>query len=116
MVEIFLIQLLATALGAGSTTLADWAYERARIGLRVHALWVAASISVICLPLLGWTSHVFLGSGLVGQLAAAILLASIFFFVYRNSPKPRSMQKPGKRPLPPQPSSSATPPASKFHG
>jgi hypothetical protein len=113
MVEIFLIQLLATALGAVSTALADWWYYRAHIGLRLHALWVAASISVICLPVLGWTSYVFLGSGFAGQLATAILLSSIFFFVYRNSPKPRSMQKPGSQPSP-RPSSAAAPPASKF--
>lgn len=114
MVEIFLIQLLATALGALSTALADWSYQRVHIGLRLHALWVAASISVIFLPVLTWTSYVFLGSGVTGQLPTAILVASIFFFVYRNSPRPRLLQKPGPRPS--QPATSAAPSAPKYRG
>jgi len=63
MMEIFLIQLLAAGLGALSTAWADWSYNRARIGTRLHALWVATSIGVICLPVVSWTSMVFLGSG-----------------------------------------------------
>ena len=38
MMEIFLIQLLAAGLGALSTAWADWSYNRARIGRRLHAL------------------------------------------------------------------------------
>ncbi len=93
MMEVFLIQLLAAGLGALSTAWADWSYNRARIGRRRHAFWVAASIAVICLPVVSWTSTVFLGSGLLGQLVAGTLVGAVFFWVYRNMPKPRQVRK-----------------------
>jgi hypothetical protein len=116
MIEIFLIQLLATALGAVSTALADRAFDRARIGVRLHGLWVASSIAVICLPVIAWTSNVFLGSGSAGRATVAILVASIFFWVYCNLPKPSSMLKRGLQPSLPRPSGGAAPPASRVNG
>jgi uncharacterized membrane-anchored protein len=94
MVKIFLIQLLAAGFGAVSTALADWSYARARIGLRLHRLWVAVSIAVIGLPVLTWISIVFLGPGIPSQLAAAIFIGSIFFWVYHNLPKPPPIWEP----------------------
>jgi Flp pilus assembly protein TadB len=93
MMEIFLIQLLAAGMGALSTAWADWSYNRAQIGRRLHAFWVAASIAVICLPVVSWTSMVFLGSGLLGQLVAGTLVGAVFLWVYRNLPKSRQVRK-----------------------
>jgi len=89
MMEIFLIQLLAAGLGALSTAWADWCYNRARIGGRLHAFWVSASIAAICLPVVAWVSTVFFGAGLLGQSIAGILVGAIFLWVYRNLPNQR---------------------------
>jgi len=115
MMEIFLIQLLAAGLGALSTAWADWSYNRARIGRRLHAFWVAGSIAVICLPVVSWTSVVFLGSGWLGRLVTGILVGAIFLWVYRNLPKPRQVRKfrPG---LPDAPEAVPFPPASRLDG
>lgn len=93
MMEIFVIQLLAAGLGALSTAWADWSYNGARIGRRLHAFWVATSIAVICVPVVSWTSMVFLGSGLLGQLVAGTLVGAVFLWVYRNLPKSRQVGK-----------------------
>jgi len=93
MMEIFLIQLLAAGVGALSTAGADWSYNGAWIGRRLHAFWVSTSIAVICVPVVTWTAMVFLGSGLLGQSAAGTLVGAIFLWVYRNLPKSREVRK-----------------------
>jgi|SRR5690242_10370747 hypothetical protein len=93
MMEIFVIQLLAAALGALSTAWADWSYNGARIGRRLHAFWVSTSIAVISVPVVSWTSTVFLGSGLLGQVVAGTVVAAIFLWVYRNLPNSRPVRK-----------------------
>ncbi len=115
MVQIFLVQFLAAALGAASATIADWLYHSGRIRQGLHALWVSASITVICLPVLEWVCNVFLGSGLPGQLVAGILVGSIFFWVYRNLRKLPSVQNLRPR-LPRGSSSGVVPPASSLNG
>src|SRR5260221_3105440 len=115
MVQIFLEQFLAAALGAGRTAIADWLYHSGRIRQRLHALWVSTSITVICLPLLEWVCNVFLGSGLAGQLVAGILVGTIFFWVYRNLRKLPSVHNLGPL-LPRRSSGGAVPPASKING
>ena len=115
MMEIFLIQLLAAGLGALSTASADWCYNRARIGVRLHAFWVSASIAAICLPVLAWTATIFLGPGLLGQSVAGILVGASFLWVYHNVPSQRPARK--IRPVAPRrPSSGAVPPASRLNG
>ncbi len=115
MMEIFLIQLLAAGVGALSTAWADWSFNGARIGRRLHGFWVAASIAVICLPVVSWTSMVFLGSGLLGQLLASTLVGAIFLWVYRNLPKSRQIRKFGPG-LPDTGGAAPFPPASSFDG
>lgn len=115
MMEIFLIQLLAASLGALSTASADWSYNGARIGARLHALWVSASIAAICLPVIAWTASVFLGPGLLGQMVAVILVGAIFLWVYHNLPNSRPVRKLGPG-APWRPSSGAVPPASRLNG
>jgi len=114
MMEIFLIQLLAAGLGALSTAAADWCHNRAKIGRRLHAFWVSASIAAICLPVMAWTSTIFLGSGLVGQSVAGVLVGAIFLWVYQNLPSRRPGRKIG--PEAHRPSSGAVPPASSLNG
>jgi hypothetical protein len=109
MLEIFLVQLLAAALGAASTASADWFYHSARIGQGLHAFWVSASIALICLPVLAWTCTVFLGSGMPGQLVAGLVVCSIFLCVHRSLRKlpPQNLElrlpapHPSTEPLPP---------------
>ncbi len=114
MVTTFVIQLLAAALGALSIAGADWSYHGGRIGRRLHAFWVSLSIAAICLPIVVWTSTVFLGPGLLGQSTAGILVATIFLWVYRNLPNSRGVRKLAPR-APQHPSSGAVPPASRFN-
>jgi hypothetical protein len=116
MMEVFAIQLLAAALGAASTASADWLYQRAHFGRRLHSLWVSISIAVICLPVLAWTSCIFLGPGLLGQVVAGTLVLAIFLWVYRNLPKLPLVQGLGPRLPPRHPSSGAVPPASRLNG
>jgi hypothetical protein len=115
MVQIFLVQFLAAALGAASTAMADWLYHSGRIRQGLHSFWVSASIAVICLPVLKWVCNVFLGPGPPGQLVAGILLSTIFFWVYRNLRKLPSVQN-SAPPLPRPSSRGAIPPASKLNG
>jgi hypothetical protein len=116
MVEIFLIQLLAAGLGAVSTAVADWSRKRGRISLRLHNFWVSASIAAIYLPVLWWMANIFLGPGVLSELAAIIVVGTIFMGVYRNLPKPRSLPDLGRRPSPLHPSGGAVPPAAKSNG
>jgi bacteriorhodopsin len=115
MMQVFLIQFLAAALGGLSCALADLTSQKGRIGWRLYSVWVAASISVICLPVLAWTSSIFLGSGRFGQLVAGLLVVTIFLWVYFRLPKTHAVGDAGMR-LPQQPSSGRAPPASNFHG
>jgi hypothetical protein len=115
MLKIFIVQFLAAALGGASTVAADWLYRNAHIRHGFHALWVSASIAVICLPVLAWTSNVFLGFDGLGHLVAGILTTTIFLCVYQNLRKLPISQNlsPG---LPPSPSSSGpVPPAPKLN-
>jgi fructose-specific phosphotransferase system IIC component len=116
MVEIFLVQFLAAALGAASAALADWLYHSTRIRQRLHSFWVSASIAVICLPVLAWTCNVFLGSGILGQLVAGLLVGTVFFWVYLNLRKLPSVQNLSPRLPPGRPSNGTVPPASKLNG
>jgi hypothetical protein len=115
MVEIFIIQFVAAALGAASTAMADWMYRSNSIRRRLHSFWVSASITGICLPVLIWTCNVFLGLQFPGRLVVAILVGTIFFCVYRDLQKSPSVQN-LDGPLPQHPSSRAVPPTSRLNG
>ena len=116
MVEVFMIQLLAAALGAVSTAVADWSHNRGRISLRLHTSWVSASIAAIYLPVLWWTANIFLGSGPVSELVALIVVGTIFVCVYRSLPQPRVVRSPGRHPSSPHPPGGAVPPVAKPNG
>lgn len=114
MIEVFAVQLLTAAAGAVSTAAADRLYHRARIGQRLHTLWVSVSIAVICLPVLIWTCNVFLGFGALGQLAVGVVAATVFLWVHQSLRRlPAAQNSP--YPLAPRSSERAVPPASKFN-
>ena len=115
MIETFFIQLLAAGVGALSTAWADWSFNGARIGRRLHALWVSISIAVIFLPVVSWTAMVFLGSGLIGSLAAGTLVGAIFLWVCRNLPQARQVRRLGPG-LPGARGPAPFPPASRIDG
>jgi hypothetical protein len=114
MVEIFFVQLLVAAVGGASTATADWFYHSGRIRQRVHSFWVSTSIAVICFPVLVWTSNVFLGAGVLGQLTTGILIGSMFLWVYRNLQRLPPFQALNPQP-PQQPSGGAAPPTLRLN-
>ena len=116
MVEVFMIQLLAAALGAVSAAVADWSRNRGRISLRLHTSWVSASIAAIYLPVLWWTANIFLGPGPVSELVVLAVVGTIFVCVYQNLPQPRFVRSPGRYSSPARPSGSAAPPVAKSNG
>jgi hypothetical protein len=95
MMEVFLLQFTAAGLGAASTALADYCYRGARIGQRVHTLWVSTSIAVICLPVVVWACDVFLGLGVVGMTVAGAAIGVVFYRVYQNLRKEPPLQRLG---------------------
>jgi len=113
MVEVFMIQLLAAALGAVSTAVADRLHNRGRISLRLHTFWVSASIAAIYLPVLWWTASVFLGPGPVSDVVALTVVGTIFLCVFRNLSKPRLLRNPGRYSSPVRASGAAVSPVAK---
>ena len=61
LLEIFIAQVTVAITGTLSIDIADWVYHRGRIHQVLHSVWVSCSITVICLPLLAWTTN-FLAS------------------------------------------------------
>jgi hypothetical protein len=84
MLRILACQVIAAILGTASIGAADWLYHRQRIRQRPHDLWVSASSTAICLPLLIWTTGVFLGFGVFSQMLIAAVAAIVFLWLYRS--------------------------------
>lgn len=114
MMEVFLLQFLAAGLGAASTGLADYCYRSARIGQRVHSLWISTSIAVICLPVVVWACDVFLGLGVTGATVAGVAVGVVFFWVYQNLRKAPPLQRFGVPGSPPR-AASASVSSAKFN-
>jgi hypothetical protein len=57
MLGIFTLQVTAAILGTASIGIADWLYLRARVGWRLHSLWVSCSSTALYLPMLTWTTN-----------------------------------------------------------
>ena len=117
MLEILLVQVIVAILGTASIGAADWLYQRARIRSRLHSLWVSSSSTAICLPVLTWTSNIFLGFGVLSKVLVGTLGAMMFFWVYRSMRKVPSAPQAWRRPLAPHSSSGPVPPpTSKVSG
>ena len=93
MLEILTYQVIATGLGATSIGAADGLYHRGRIRQRPHDLWVSASSTATCLPLLIWITDVFLGIGLFSQALIGAIAIILFLWVYRSLQKVPPGQK-----------------------
>lgn len=97
MLRILVLQVIVAILSMANIGAADWLYHRGRIRQRLHSLWVSASSTAICLPMLAWTGNVFLGFGVVSQALVCTLGALIFFWVYcrlRKVPAPETVVDP----------------------
>jgi hypothetical protein len=84
LLEIFTAQVITAVLGTVSIAAADRLYHGGRIHQALHSVWVSCSITVICLPVLAWTTNVFLGSGMLSQVFVGALGGLICFWVCRN--------------------------------
>ena len=111
LLEVLVAQVTIAALGTISIGAADWLYYRDRICRNLHSVWVACSITVICLPLLAWTSNAFLGSGMLSQVFVGALEGSIFVWAYRNLRKLCALPEFGQHL--PAPSAWTQPPAAR---
>jgi len=116
MFEILILQVIVAILGTVSMGAADWLYYRGRIRQRVHSLWVSASSTAICLPLLIWISGVFLGFGLMSQVLVGTLGGTMFFWMYRNLRKGDALRQVGCGLVMPRSSGRPGPPASNING
>ena len=87
MLEILTYQVIAAGLGGASISAADWLYHRGRIRQRPHDLWVSASSTATCSPLLIWTTDVFLGIGLFSVALIGAIAMITFLWIYRSLQK-----------------------------
>jgi len=116
MLEMLILQVIIAILGTVSIGAADWMYNRERIRQRVHSLWVSASSTAICLPVLTWISGVFLGFGVMSQVLVGTLGATMFFWMYRNLRKGHAAQQVEYGLLVSHSSGRPRPPASNING
>ena len=93
MLEILTCQVIAAGLGGISISAADWLYHRGRIRQRPHDLWVSASSTATCWPLLIWTTDVFLGIGLFSEALIGVIALITFLWIYRSLQKVPTGQK-----------------------
>jgi len=84
MLRVLTYQVIAVSLGSASIGAADWLYRRGRIRQRLHDLWVSASSTAICLPLLIWTTGVFLGIGVFSEALIGAIAVMMFLWIYRS--------------------------------
>ena len=95
LLKVFIAQVIAAVLGTVSIAAADWSYHTGHIRQALHSVWVSCCVTTICLPILAWTSSVFLGSGIFSQGLVGIFTGLIFLWVHRNFPKFSSLRKSG---------------------
>ena len=114
--EILALQVIAAILGTLSIGGADWLYHRGRIGQPLHSLWVSFSSTAICLPLLTWTIHVFLGVGVISWVLVGGFGAIMLLWMYRNLLKVRPVQRLQSGPGTLGSSSRPVPPSSSVNG
>ena len=95
MLEILTYQVIAAGVGATSIGAADWLYHRGRIRQRPHDLWVSASSTATCSPLIIWTTDVFLGIGTFSVALIGTIAMIMFLWIYRSLQKLSDRPKPG---------------------
>ena len=93
MLRVLTYQVIAVSLGSASIGAADWLYHRGRIRQGLHDLWVSASSTAICLPLLIWTTGVFLGIGAFSEALIGAIAVMMFLWIYQSLRKVPTDQK-----------------------
>ena len=117
MLEILTLQVIAATVGTLSIGVADWLYQHERIRQPLHSLWVSASSTAICLPLLTWTVDVFLGVGVTSRVLVGAFAVIMFLWMYRSLLRVATVQRPLARQGVPSPGASRpVPPSSKING
>jgi hypothetical protein len=117
MLEILALQVIAATMGTLSIGVADWLYQHERIRQPLHSLWVSASSTAICLPLLTWTVDVFLGVGVTSRVLVGALVLIMFTWMYRNLLRVPTVQRPlARQGAPSAGASRPVPPSSKING
>jgi hypothetical protein len=94
MLRVLTYQVIAISLGSASIGAADWLYHRGRIRQILHDLWVSASSTAICLPLLILTTGVYLGIGVFSEAMIGAIAVIMFLWIYRSLRKVPTDQKP----------------------
>jgi hypothetical protein len=87
MLTIFVVQVVVAILGTSSIGIADWLYNGGRLRQPLHSLWVGGTNAMICLPLVAWTTNIFIGFGILSLTLVGIIEAMIFVWVYRSLSK-----------------------------
>jgi len=118
MLEILTLQVIAATIGTLSIGVADWLYQHERIRQPLHSLWVSASSTAICLPLLTWTADVFLGVGVTSRVLVGAFVVILFLWMYRSLLRVPAVQGPPARQAaaPAAGVSRPVPPSSKING
>jgi hypothetical protein len=110
MPNILQTEIVTLLIGMVSIGAADLVYHNGTINQRLHSLWVSASITVMCLPILDWAAIVFFGTGGLSHGLIGIFEMVIFFWLYHNLRKLPAVRKlghglppssPGEEPNPP---------------
>ena len=115
MLEILTLQVITATLGTLSIGAADWLYHRRRLRQSLHSLWVSSSSTAICLPLLTWTTNIFLGVGVISWVLVGTFGATMFFWMYRNLLMLPSVQRPRSGQGALRSSSTPVPPSSSIN-
>ena len=88
MLASLIVQITVGVLGAASIAAADWLYQEGCVRQGLHSIWVSCSMTAVCVPVVAWTSTVFLGSGMPSQVLICTMGALIFFRAYNLSKLP----------------------------
>jgi hypothetical protein len=116
LLQVFIAQVIVAVLGAVSIAAADWSYHIGHMRQALHSVWVSCSVTATCLPILAWTSSVFLGTGIVDAGLVGILTGLMFLWVHRSLPKFPSERRSGHGLALPLSSSEQMAPITKLRG
>ncbi len=97
MPEILAVEMCALLLALVSVAVADLFYHTGRIVQLFHSLWVASSLTAMCLPIMIWLAVVFVGRGAPAWGLVAIVMAALFVGLLYNVGKLPANQRARQR-------------------
>ena len=86
--EILAIEMAALLAAVLSIGAADFAYHSGRFARRFHSVWVAASITAMCLPIVFWAAGIFVGPGAPAWGLSGMFAAVLAVGLYHNLAAP----------------------------